>query len=67
MTAVPDQLLKDLLPRLQAVLPAGGQLAGLERRGARIALVHRALWGTAYVAVGRMPGGDRAGGPAAKR
>lgn len=34
MTAVPDQLLQDLLPRLQAVLPAGGQLAGLERRGA---------------------------------
>ena len=32
---------------------------GLEARGARLRLVHRALWGTAYVAVGRMPGGPR--------
>jgi SAM-dependent methyltransferase len=40
---------------------------GLERRGARIGIVHRALWGTAYIAVGRMPGGDGAGGPAAPR
>jgi ubiquinone/menaquinone biosynthesis C-methylase UbiE len=31
---------------------------GLEERGARIRVVHRALWGTAYVAVGRMPGPD---------
>jgi SAM-dependent methyltransferase len=29
---------------------------GLEARGARLRIVHRALWGTAYVAVGHMPG-----------
>jgi len=38
---------------------------GLERRGARLRLVHRALWGTAYIAVGRMPGRDPAGDGAA--
>lgn len=30
---------------------------GLEARGARLRVVHRALWGSAYVAAGRMPGG----------
>jgi ubiquinone/menaquinone biosynthesis C-methylase UbiE len=30
---------------------------GLEARGARIRVLRRALWGTAYVAVGCMPGG----------
>lgn len=28
---------------------------GLEARGARLQIIHRALWGTAYIAVGRMP------------
>jgi len=32
---------------------------GLEARGARLRLVRRALWGTAYVAVGRLPGDPR--------
>lgn len=33
---------------------------GLIRRGASLRRVHSALWGSAYVAVGRMPGDSRA-------
>ena len=32
---------------------------GLEARGASLRIVRRALWGSAYLAVGRMPGGAR--------
>jgi hypothetical protein len=34
---------------------------GLEARGATLRTVTRALWGTAYVAVGTMPGDPRSG------
>lgn len=32
---------------------------GLEARGASLRVLRRALWGSAYLAVGRMPGGGR--------